>query len=51
MFFRGGMVETDDQYDFVHRALHHYWRELRAGAAGVPAGRDVVLEAIFDHED
>lgn len=43
---RGGMVETDSQYEFVYRTLHHHWTQLRSGG-----GRDTsdgVLEAMFE---
>lgn len=40
------MVETDSQYEFVYRTLHHHWTQLRSGG-----GRDTsdgVLEAMFE---
>jgi len=42
---RGGMVETDSQYEFVYRTLHHHWSQLRSGGR---EQNDTVLEALFD---
>ncbi|XP_032236748.1 receptor-type tyrosine-protein phosphatase R [Nematostella vectensis] len=45
---RGGMVETDSQYEFVYRALYHHWRQLRTSGGRRSTAGDVVLEAMFD---
>ena len=43
---RGGMVETDLQYELVYHTLHHYWT-TRTGSDDDDT-RDIALEAIFD---
>ena len=43
--FRGGMVETDPQYELVYRALHHYWANH---SASEDETHDIALEALFD---
>lgn len=42
---RGGMVETDLQYELVYHTLNHYWT-TRTGSDDDT--RDIALEAIFD---
>jgi len=43
---RGGMVETDLQYELVYHTLHHYWSTRTGSEDG--DSRDIALEAIFD---
>ncbi|KAK3729224.1 hypothetical protein QZH41_012265 [Actinostola sp. cb2023] len=43
---RGGMVETDTQYEFVYHTLYHHWTQLRSGIRRET--NDSVLEAMFE---
>lgn len=47
---RGGMVENNSQYVFIHRAMFHYWRSLRSvsSSEGEDEARDVVLDALYE---
>eukprot|EP00794_Sanderia_malayensis_P018180 gene18180-19994_t len=42
---RGGMVQKDEQYTFLHRTLFEYWQELRSQSHAASGGDPFRIEA------
>lgn len=52
IYFRGGMVQKDEQYIFIHRTIYEYWKDLKSHSPSLssilPAGVETAQEAQED---
>lgn len=52
LLFRGGMVQKDEQYIFIHTTVFEYWKDLKSHSPSLssilPAGIEDAQEATED---